>query len=70
MNKTILSITPTQHYHSGVGRAFQIIFLDYTTSLVYEETFYHQFKNYIPNQYLDLIGKELNTSENFFDLVF
>jgi len=69
MNKTIISITPTQHYHPAVGRAYKIIFSDSTTSIVYEETFYHQFENHIPNQHLDLVGKELNINENFFDLV-
>jgi hypothetical protein len=69
MNKTIISITSTQHYHPAVGRAYNITFSDSTTSLVYEETFYHQFENHIPNQHLDLVGKELNINENFFDLV-
>jgi hypothetical protein len=67
MNKTISSITPTQHYHPAVGRLYSIIFSDSTTSLVYEETFFHQFENYHLIQYLDLVGKELNTSEDFFD---
>ena len=67
MTKKITSITPNQNYHPAVGRAYEIVFSDSTTSLVYEETFYHQFKNYTPNQHLDLIGKELDTSETFFD---
>jgi len=70
MIKTISSITPTQHYHPAVGRAYKIIFSDSTTSIVYEETFFHQFENYHLIQYLSLVGKELNTSESFFDLVF
>ena len=72
MIKTILSIIKTPNYHPAVGRLYKIIFTDNTEDLVYEETFFHQIDSWYSTseQYgIDwLVGKNLNTSEGYYNL--
>ncbi len=72
MIKTILSIIKTQHYHPAVGQLYKIIFTDNTEDLVYEETFFHQVDSWYSTsgKYgIDwLVGKTLNTNEDYYNL--
>jgi hypothetical protein len=66
--KKIKAITLTNlPYHPAVGSVYKLTFEDNTTALVYAETFYHQFSDFDSSNLQNLVGREINTEEGYFD---
>ena len=73
MQKTIKAIHKTNMpEHPAVGAIYQLTFEDGAscddTDLVYEETFYHQFPQFIPSLTQDLVGQVIDTENGYFSI--
>jgi hypothetical protein len=69
MLKTIKAISKTNiPEHPAVGAIYHLTFVDGTTDLVYEETFYHQFVDFPTVTAQHLVGRDINTEYAYFDL--
>ena len=69
MKEIISQITPTSIHHPAIGVLYNVLFESGNKKLLYEETFFHQFEDY-GNSFMsfkDLIGKEIDFSEVYFD---